>query len=361
MGKFIDSMMESVGNNAGAGIAGALLGPVGNQIGYGLGELTGYNKALERDQLRQQQALTNMQGEANLGLMKESYKQQKQLWDATSAEAQVSHLKNAGLNPALMYAKGGTGGSTGGGGASVGGAQASDTTSRQMASNAQSMTGLAMMKAQSEIEVNKSVAERNRAEATKAAGVDTQKGLTEIESMKLQQEYQKISNEIQSATKETVIDTMEQGLKNLTAKYDKIISETAKNEAEIQTINELRELQGKELIARAALQKSGVSVNNEHIKMMENQISEIWGKLSLHGQEIQVERDKLEIELQKLDWSKTAFSISQVQDAIKAIAQGVAAFLLFGKGTAAAGKAAADRLKGKWNEIKPGQNMAPGL
>lgn len=165
MGKFIDNMMESVGNNAGAGIAGALLGPIGNQIGYGLGELTGYNKALERDQLRQQQALTNIQSDANLSLMKESYLQQKQLWDNTSAEAQVSHLKNAGLNPALMYAKGGTGGSTGGGGASVSGAQASDTTSRQMASNAQNMTGLAMMKAQSEIAVNNSIAAKNNADA----------------------------------------------------------------------------------------------------------------------------------------------------------------------------------------------------
>ena len=71
----------------------------------------------------------------------------------------------AGLNPALLYTKGGPGGSTGGSGTSVGGAQAADTAQMQNAHTSQVMTSIALMKAESEIEVNRSIAEKNRADA----------------------------------------------------------------------------------------------------------------------------------------------------------------------------------------------------
>ena len=36
---------------------GGLLGGLGQQLNYGIGKLTGYNKAIENDQLKQQDAL----------------------------------------------------------------------------------------------------------------------------------------------------------------------------------------------------------------------------------------------------------------------------------------------------------------
>ena len=41
----------------------------------------------------------------------------EEMWEYTNYENQVKHLKAAGLNPALLYAKGGAGGSTAGAGA----------------------------------------------------------------------------------------------------------------------------------------------------------------------------------------------------------------------------------------------------
>ena len=38
------------------------------------------------------------------------------MWNATNYESQVEHMKAAGLNPALLYSKGGAGGSTAGAG-----------------------------------------------------------------------------------------------------------------------------------------------------------------------------------------------------------------------------------------------------
>ena len=137
--------------NLGLSLGGSLLGAVGQQAGYALGKATGYNNAIANDQMRQQQKLTDMQAEKNLALMKDSYKEQKKLWDATQAEAQVAHLKRAGLNPALLY-KGGAGGSTsGGGGASVGGASASDEAARSNRDLATAGMGLQYVKAAAEI------------------------------------------------------------------------------------------------------------------------------------------------------------------------------------------------------------------
>lgn len=162
----MSNLLNTIGDAASAGIGGGIGAALGEQIGYGLGELTGMNEKRRKQQLAQQKALTDIQSEANLGLMKESYKEQKTLWDTTNAEAQVAHLKAAGLNPALVYAKGGAGGSTsGGGGTSVGSGTASDESSRKQADIAAMGMGLQMQRIQSEIDVNKSIAEKNRAEA----------------------------------------------------------------------------------------------------------------------------------------------------------------------------------------------------
>jgi hypothetical protein len=156
----ITDLLNSAGTGIANGVSGGIGGAIGSQIGYGIGNLTGYNERLRNDQLKQQQALTSMQYAANYNLMKGSYEQQLDMWNKTNYEAQIKHLKEAGLNPALMYAKGGAGGTTGSGGASVGGGQAASSAQMQQANTAQAATGMAMMKAQSEIELNKASASK---------------------------------------------------------------------------------------------------------------------------------------------------------------------------------------------------------
>ena len=54
------------------------------------------------------------------------------MWNFTNYENQVKHLKAAGLNPALMYAKGGVGGQTGSANAGqVAGSHASSEAERE--------------------------------------------------------------------------------------------------------------------------------------------------------------------------------------------------------------------------------------
>lgn len=140
---------------------GEIMGVIGAASALQSGSNQSYNE--EQAQLRQAQ-INKEQAKYSQGLAME-------YWDYTNWENQVDHLKKAGLNPALMYAKGGTGGQTGGGQAQGVGL----SPSNQEAVKAQQI-GMALQLAQlkSQIEVNESVAKKNTAEAEKTAGVDTE-------------------------------------------------------------------------------------------------------------------------------------------------------------------------------------------
>lgn len=142
-----------------------MLGTIMGVIGAASALQSGSNQSYNEEQAQLRQARINKeQAKYSQGLAME-------YWDYTNWENQVDHLRKAGLNPALMYAKGGTGGQTGGGQAQGVGL----SPSNQEAVKAQQI-GMALQLAQlkSQIEVNESVAKKNTAEAEKTAGVDTE-------------------------------------------------------------------------------------------------------------------------------------------------------------------------------------------
>lgn len=147
------------------------------QGGYAISNLTGYNDAISRDQLEQQKKLTDIQQNANFEAMDKQQQMQKEMYEHTfgiqskydSAAEQVKRYKEAGLNPALMYTNGSAGmagGTTGSAGmGSVSGGNASDEASRKAIDLQQQGMALQNAKLASEIEVNKSIAKSNNANA----------------------------------------------------------------------------------------------------------------------------------------------------------------------------------------------------
>lgn len=138
-------------------------------FGAGLNAAISSGKADEQwgNQLR----LMEIQNRYNEQMAKNNQQRNKDLWDYTNYENQKQHMKNAGLNPALMYGMGG------GGGVSASGAQGQGVTqptdrSVEMELKQQGL-GLQLASIASQVELNKSQAEKNKAEADKIAGVDT--------------------------------------------------------------------------------------------------------------------------------------------------------------------------------------------
>ena len=125
----------AIGSAALGGLTGVVGGLVSGAIG-GLGSLMGIGrrkekKAREAEEREHQRQLEYMglQAQYNREQAKYSTELSKEMWDYTNFENQVKHLKEAGLNPALLYGQGGGGGSAAGGGNAAGVGLPSSTAS----------------------------------------------------------------------------------------------------------------------------------------------------------------------------------------------------------------------------------------
>ena len=103
-------------------IVGAAAIQAGAQVGGGLLTMMGQRKREERA-MQNQQKLMGLQFSNQKKLNEQGQRLQMDTWEKTNYPAQMKMLKDAGLNPGLLYAKGGSGGVTGsqGGGSASGG------------------------------------------------------------------------------------------------------------------------------------------------------------------------------------------------------------------------------------------------
>lgn len=152
---------------------------VGTILGAGMGlagTIAGMNsqeKAMN-DQWRLEREKMALQAKYNREQADYSQKLALDMWNKTNYEEQVKHMQAAGLNPALLYSKGGPGGSTSGAGTA---APVSDGTTQAVGMGIQAKQ-IAIGQAQQMAETAKTVAE-----AAKISGVDTDSVKTSIKKM----------------------------------------------------------------------------------------------------------------------------------------------------------------------------------
>lgn len=213
---FGDDLMQQVGSGAATAVGGL----PGMAIGLGMNAIGGLI------QHSQQQGLSEQQEAMNEKLSAFNFAQQKQFWDETNAEAQVKHLEAAGLNPALMYAKGGPGGSTG---APSGGVQGATAQNPGMGIQANSV---AMQEAQADIHLKEAQAENIQAQTTKTTGVDTQQVQAQIDQVKQLTQNAQVQNSIlqweagiKSAEATVATNTIETNIQTLQTQFQKLQQE----------------------------------------------------------------------------------------------------------------------------------------
>ena len=193
---------QQLANSAMSGAAGSFGGAVGGTVMNWLDEAL-FGKKRRRQQIKQQQKLTDIQIAANKELADYGMGISKEMFEHTGYAAQRRQMEEAGLNPALMYGQAGAGGSTmaiGAGNAS--GSQASDEMAQKQA--ATQMQGMALQGAMiaSQIEVNKAQANKLNADAAlSGAKTKTEDQIRDIltENMKqggMAQWYANLENEM---------------------------------------------------------------------------------------------------------------------------------------------------------------------
>ena len=283
---------------------------------FGAGLNAAMSSGAANEQWGNQLKLMDIQNRYNEQMAKNNQQRNKDLWDYTNYENQKQHIKNAGLNPALMYGMGG------GGGVSANGAQGQGVTqptdrSVEMGLKQQGL-GLQLASIASQVDLNKSQAEKNKAEADKIAGVDTDMQKATIDNLIAQTSNEKVKKglilgqirvadaeeELKRNTADWTKDKADEtrwNIKSLQKGIDKLAEEIngmkLDNELKERTIdNKVKEssLTLQNLMSEILLKGSQRKVNEEQAKAIPAQILQGWEELTKKGKTLINQREQIE-------------------------------------------------------------------
>lgn len=249
-----------------------------------------------RSQNRNQRRLMDVQYQNQRMLNQHGHDLQMDMWNKTNYGAQVKHMKDAGLNPALMYGSAGQGGTTG----SQGGGSATGGNAAQVR-----MMDMQNMLIGAELRLKNSQAKENEAKANKIAGVDTEEAKQRIENLKesktyvgLQSEYQKIEN----ANRQDVIDT----------DLRKIGQDTANLKQQFDLTDEQFEDLVKEQMGKAMESVNNSKLIKEKVRLTKAQEQEVWEKLDIAYNQLDLQGLMTQASLSQADASMIRAKVEEV-------------------------------------------------
>ena len=295
----------------------------------GLGMLLrGWN---DRKQLEQQEKLNKLQEEAQQRIGRFNQGLALEMWDKTNYSAQREQMRKAGLNVGLMYGGVGAGGTTNGGQAGgIGGAQA-PAGGGEIGMGMQ--LGLQRQAMIANIDLAKSAAEKNRADAAATSGYKAEeaganvKNLTQLTTnaklqndiMGYQKEIARIESEVKKGTQENEIKMVAEAFKKLKGEAESATSQGAIDTATQQTvINQIGQNAVEQSLrisaARKGLIKADAEINQinasidklaTEIELMYEANAQKWQGLSINEREVLVKEA-----LQKSVQQNTDFNTS---------------------------------------------------
>jgi len=287
---YIDSLLEQTGAGAAAEGIGGAIGSLFNIIG-------------QNQQYKQAQRLQGLQIQGQQQMMDYGYQKQMDMWNATNYPAQMQQLEKAGLNPSLMYAKGGPGGVTGTPAANVQG---------QQAQGGQQMMGQAMgiMSQNALIESQRKNIDADTALKTSQIPVqgatvpklnaETQSILQGIKNQKAQEFLtnaqswsQQFDNMIKGKTQDDILRTITAQMDNWEEQAKQMNLKTTQEQATLYTKIDTIKQQLIGTILDNELTKATIGKTTQEIQVMKNDIQQKWTDLAQRNRGL----DQKDIEL----------------------------------------------------------------
>jgi len=242
---------------------------IGSALGMGLGKFNDHR------QYQMQEKLQGLQIKGQKELASNAHELQLDSWNKTNYGAQMEHLKKAGLNPALLYGMGGTGGATMGGvaGGAVSGGEA-PKGGGEMGMGMQ----MALMNAQKE-NIEADTANKKAAAENTELQTDTGKQTQEatIQTIKEKAFQQLAETGISEQNRAIGAETQE-------AKISKIKAEA---------IGAVIENKAKE---------TGVNLDQKRIEEITESIQQRWKALELEGKSIEQSKENMEKLTEAMLW-----------------------------------------------------------
>nr|WAE43688.1 MAG: DNA pilot protein [Microviridae sp.] len=283
----------NLGNQLGSSVLGSI-------VGEGVGLL--FAGANNSNQLNQQNALDQLQLQYNEEQTAYNYGQQLQLWQETNYPAQVQELQEAGLNPALLYGKGGGGGATVGSPSSnITGAQAPTTSIGQTA-------GLAIQSQEAQADINLKNAEAANLEAQTpqeaglmqaqtasiTQGVENQKAQQAL--IEMQTTAENLNNIITGNTTEDQIAQIRAAATQMENTANMAVRNNYIDQATMDT--KIKQIQG-EMIGTYitnTLKQTQTALTQEQITQYQNQIQQGWQQININKQNANTQQGQLQLQ-----------------------------------------------------------------
>lgn len=315
--------------------ASSLTGLITGGINQALGLSWSPEKAM-KEQWKYNKNIMALQNQYQQQAAAQSQQYAKDYWDYTNAENQVKHLKNAGLNVALMYGQSGAGGMGATGGAHQASPEQPQGNPVGMALQVQQIEQQRRMN-DAQIALAEAQASKANEEAKKISGVDTQEALKRIERIGSQIDlnlkegkYKDALIDLKKAEKQatealTSLREMQEGLTNAQiseafaiaeyysekahTEYWTKENEKIQNEYLIDTYNdrvEAANYNNAVAIALAAKYISEKDVNKKQIKQLEASINELNALAEKHNWDKETYRKQVEGMLDR--WESQTFN-----------------------------------------------------
>lgn len=280
-------MLPGIGMEV-AGVGNTFMGGILGQMGAS--QQQSYNQQTMKQQFEYNKQMADINQQHN-----------KEMYDYTNYENQVKHMRNAGLNPALLYGMGGSGGSSTAGGQGQG---ISAVGGNEVQSGA-AISGMALQAGmmQSQIALNEANAKKAEADANKTAGVDTE---VATEEKKLKKALAALT-EYQATTESEGHNLMVAKIQNVIASTNKLNAETAGAEADAEvaerTIN-TRVQQSfqavNESLAKQFEMKTQGRVNQQTVKYLQELIEQNGKRITLERRRLEQTGWSVELEAERL-------------------------------------------------------------